>query len=337
METEALGKKLREAREIRELTLEEVSQETRIRAKFLEALEQGDYSIIPSRVQARGFLRNYACYLRLDEEKFLLRFDRMMGREVGDEGDIQQDEVPSQPMPSVIGRSFERVPPPFNPARPAPPQAQYAVKPPTTPTKESARRRWISWDRMLHMAVAGMLFVALAAGGTLVFEQLIRLDAEMDRPNFLDALPPSPTVNTQAGIPALDAAASAEAALPDLEEDDQAGSRGSVAKSSDPEQYGGRAVVVLEAQQRTWVRVQVDGNIVFEGLMRPGSSAQYEGTMEVAVYTANGSAISIKYNGSDLGVPGGRGQLLDLRFTPDGHTIATPAPTSLIAQVPPKT
>ncbi|MCD4684988.1 MAG: helix-turn-helix domain-containing protein, partial [Anaerolineae bacterium] len=64
-DAELIGQRLREAREARELTLELAEQATRIRAKFLEALETGDYSSM-SPVQAQGFIRNYARYLQLD-------------------------------------------------------------------------------------------------------------------------------------------------------------------------------------------------------------------------------------------------------------------------------
>jgi cytoskeletal protein RodZ len=66
MEVEILGSELRAARLQKELSLDEVEQELRIRAKFLGAIEAGDYSLLPSQVQARGFLRNYAQFLGLD-------------------------------------------------------------------------------------------------------------------------------------------------------------------------------------------------------------------------------------------------------------------------------
>jgi cytoskeletal protein RodZ len=68
---ETIGKTLREARESLGLTLEEVERSTRIRTIRLEALENGDFDSLPSRVQVQGFLRNYADYLGLDPEHIL--------------------------------------------------------------------------------------------------------------------------------------------------------------------------------------------------------------------------------------------------------------------------
>jgi len=62
----AVGKRLRQAREEQGLTLEQVAAETHIRLHYLEAMEAGQFDSIPSRVQARGFLRYYAGHLKID-------------------------------------------------------------------------------------------------------------------------------------------------------------------------------------------------------------------------------------------------------------------------------
>jgi cytoskeletal protein RodZ len=66
-----IGQRLKEAREVRRLTLEKVFEATRIRVQYLQALEADDLSVMPSPVQARGYLRNYAEYLELDVAKML--------------------------------------------------------------------------------------------------------------------------------------------------------------------------------------------------------------------------------------------------------------------------
>lgn len=66
-----IGQKLKEAREDQRLTIEKVFEATRIRVQYLQALEQDDLSLMPSAVQARGYLRNYAEFLGLDVEQAL--------------------------------------------------------------------------------------------------------------------------------------------------------------------------------------------------------------------------------------------------------------------------
>lgn len=63
---DTIGVKLRQAREQHRLTLQQVSETTKIRTHYLQALENDDLSAIPSAAQARGFLRIYADLLGLD-------------------------------------------------------------------------------------------------------------------------------------------------------------------------------------------------------------------------------------------------------------------------------
>ena len=69
--TQTIGQRLKAEREEQRLTLEKVFEATRIRIQYLQALEADDLSVMPSPVQARGYLRNYAEYLGLDVERIL--------------------------------------------------------------------------------------------------------------------------------------------------------------------------------------------------------------------------------------------------------------------------
>ena len=63
-----LGEVLRAAREAKGLDLPRVERETKIRERYLSALERGEYRELPGAVYTKGFLRNYAAYLGLDPE-----------------------------------------------------------------------------------------------------------------------------------------------------------------------------------------------------------------------------------------------------------------------------
>jgi cytoskeletal protein RodZ len=69
------GERLRRERELREVTLEEITQATRIGPRFLEALENEDWDKLPGGVFNRGFVRSIAHYLGLGEEAFLAEYD----------------------------------------------------------------------------------------------------------------------------------------------------------------------------------------------------------------------------------------------------------------------
>jgi cytoskeletal protein RodZ len=54
--SETIGQTLRNARQERNLSLEEAAEETHIRVNYLEALEKGDLDQLPSQAHARGFI-----------------------------------------------------------------------------------------------------------------------------------------------------------------------------------------------------------------------------------------------------------------------------------------
>jgi cytoskeletal protein RodZ len=73
------GERLKRERELREVTLEEITAATRIGPRFLEALENEDWEKLPGGVFNRGFVRSVARYLGLDEESFLGDYDMAHG------------------------------------------------------------------------------------------------------------------------------------------------------------------------------------------------------------------------------------------------------------------
>ena len=69
-----IGERLIQAREERGLNLEDAERDTRISRRYLQALEEETFNIIPAPVYARGFLRSYSQYLGLDTASLLARF-----------------------------------------------------------------------------------------------------------------------------------------------------------------------------------------------------------------------------------------------------------------------
>jgi transcriptional regulator with XRE-family HTH domain len=85
-----LGETLRRARQTRGITIEDAERATRIPRRYLEALEQENFGILPAPVYARGFLRSYSGYLGLDPADLLPFFP------VG-----HVDEPKLEPLPEV--------------------------------------------------------------------------------------------------------------------------------------------------------------------------------------------------------------------------------------------
>jgi cytoskeletal protein RodZ len=86
----SLPERLFAARERKGVDLYRAERDTKIRARYLGALERGDYRELPGAVYTKGFLRNYALYLGLDPEDVL----RQWRRERGDAREIEPIHVP---------------------------------------------------------------------------------------------------------------------------------------------------------------------------------------------------------------------------------------------------
>lgn len=75
----ALPERLYAARERKGVDLYRAERDTKIRARYLAALERGDYKELPGAVYTKGFLRNYALYLGLEPEEILTQWRRERG------------------------------------------------------------------------------------------------------------------------------------------------------------------------------------------------------------------------------------------------------------------
>ncbi|MCA2001244.1 MAG: DUF4115 domain-containing protein, partial [Chloroflexi bacterium] len=103
-----IGAQLRGRRELISLTLEEVERHTKLRAAFLKALEEGALDKLPSPVQTRGMLANYASFLDLDVEAILLRFaDGLLARRREKYAETPREKIQTEVIASIpMWRAF---------------------------------------------------------------------------------------------------------------------------------------------------------------------------------------------------------------------------------------
>jgi transcriptional regulator with XRE-family HTH domain len=136
---ESIGQRLQEAREQLGLTLDEVERGTRIRTYHLEAMERGEFESLPSPVQARGFLHNYAEFLGLDSDALLLQFANNL-----------QSQRKQQNANVIYG------------------------EPATRPSVEvrSSRSRWLSSDIFVAGGITLIILVMLVWGGSSLMASL---------------------------------------------------------------------------------------------------------------------------------------------------------------------
>jgi len=80
--TESIGEKLRLAREARGIALRDISEQTRISMRYLEAIESDDYKRLPGGIFNRSFIRAYAKFVGVDEDQAIDDYGRTL-RELG--------------------------------------------------------------------------------------------------------------------------------------------------------------------------------------------------------------------------------------------------------------
>ena len=84
-----IGNSLREARHRQQLELSEVEQATKIRARYLRALEEEAFDVLPAQTYVKGFLRTYADWLGLDGQLYVDEYNSRYGVD---------DEEPREPV-----------------------------------------------------------------------------------------------------------------------------------------------------------------------------------------------------------------------------------------------
>ena len=339
-ELQAIGQQLRASRLERDHTLDEVASATRIRVKFLEAIEAGEPDDSLSDMQIRGFLRNYAAFLHLDLDAMLAAYQKALEtkREKPRFGLFKgrDDEPPPEvPVIPLYGQDPVKTPP--GPI-PRVGQTDYAG------VEIATRSRFVLF--LMTLMALSLLVIALAAG-VFAFSQL------SDTPSD-EAAAPLP-INVESGD-ATDAMDSMDASAEEMDDDmlgmDDESMADDMAEASPtptatrgadgiivntPSMTGADQIAIsLEATQRSWVRLVVDGDVQYEGLLRPGTALQYQGQESITLRTSNAGGLAVVVNNQPLGSLGERGEGFEQTFTLDAplpSDLGEPSPTPTLPVV----
>ena len=129
----SFGEELRRERELRQISLREVAEATKVNIRYLEAMERNDFAHLPGGVFNRGFVRAYAQFIGVDPEAMVNAYI------LEERAQTEPPSEPTPPAPSTVMRGVPRTAsrpaatPPVRtaPARAVPPTA-------TTPAPEPA-------------------------------------------------------------------------------------------------------------------------------------------------------------------------------------------------------
>lgn len=112
---QTIGERLEEARKRKGISLREAAEATKIRSDFLSSIEQNKFDFDLPEIYKRGFLKNYARYLKLDVEKILTDYSAQLlsnsrlGKKPGAEWFGQMEaKKPAQPDSTAIKEEAEK-------------------------------------------------------------------------------------------------------------------------------------------------------------------------------------------------------------------------------------
>lgn len=298
-----IGDKLRSQRELMGLSLEDVERHSHIRLHYLRALEEGDIAHLPSPVQGRGMLSNYAVFLGLETESILLRFaDGLQAR-------LQDNQVERN---GSAPRRRKKV------------SHQVTGKP-------SQLKRLFSMD----LLIGGFLIFFLLGFSVWGALRISKLHSgETPSPTappvseILLSSPAAALTGTAELTPGITGVATSENIVDtpiftDTTEFDLTATP--VVFEPTPPIANAPVQVYVIAHEQAWMRIIVDGDIAFEGRVVPGSAYSYAGNQRIDLLTGNAAGLQVYFNQQDLGILGGFGEVVERFFTIEGVQTATPA------------
>ena len=267
----SVGDYLRELRDRRGISLEEISRITRVASSYLEALESDRQSALPAPVFTRGFIRAYCQALGESPDEALARYD---GREGG---------VPAPPRPAA---------PPSTPA---------------TTTESEARSRSAVLVSFVLLVILGMALFAVALMTQPAREERVErrtpdpapsetaASAPASRPTPEPAATPGPATSGTTSAPAtagvaVTAEASRAVAPPPWLPDVQAATGGVASPYR----------LVARVSEPTWIRVRTEDGSSTEETVPAGQIREWVSNRPFVLTLGNAGGVSLELNGRTL-------------------------------------
>lgn len=307
-----VGQALSKARQERGLTHEDVERATKIRTRYLQALERDDYDALPGAVYAQGFVKTYANYLELDGEA--------LSREIRSR---RADPVESYLEKYAASDIEENEDPGYDRDAPRTREVRLPRRLRLSPIAVIGA---VLGLLLLAIVVAGLYFVGLRASGpsdeSPPNQSQQQAGAEgSGSPEADDSQPAGgdPSSGGAQDEVEPDASAPQDAVEPSGEEEaadepvpaepaqaEPAPAEPAPAEPPPPESL---TMDLRVDGNISWLNIMADGNLVFEGVGRPGFARTFEAEDSITVWSGNAGAVFISLNGQDYGQFGESGEI----------------------------
>ena len=308
----SLGQSLKEEREARNISVEEIASTTKIVRRYLEALENDRFDDMPGGFFVKGIIRTYAKAIGLDPDEILARYKAagLLGEPEPKRrfGLKAPGPAPAPPLPGE----------PVLPSEPAPPAAEkdepelVIEEAPRPRLSEAARKRLFSWSwrALAALALVAVLIVLWSNRRPRQPEE----KAATVAPAEAAATPPTagPRTEPQAQLPP----ASTVTAAPTVGEPAPAGPSPAQAPGAEAVRQG--IEIEISFQAETWINVLADGVLKVEGVFPPGATARAQAEAKLVIHTGNAGGFTFLLNGRPAKPLGRSGQVLtDIKITPE--------------------
>jgi len=293
-----LGSILRDAREMKGLTLAEVQDQIRINSQYLDALEEGNYHLLPTQVHVRGFLRNYARFLQLDPEPLLERYEATyVSQGAGGSRANSRAQSSKSAEPPLVTRSDQ---PFFQPVN--------VDLDGNSGGAESKVRLVIIAALLVTIGLAASRFLPIILG---------QGDGRDNLPQMIESLMTSDETPdaTSAALEDGMLEGTSEPIIPS-ERNNPAGVATDAANPAPTRQPLPATMdqinLRLDITERTWVRVTIDGEVALEDqVTREDGPFEWQAQQEAHVLTGNAAGVFITINEIPVGKLGNRGAVAE--------------------------
>ena len=279
-----IGERLRSERIRRKRSIGEISRETRIAPRMLEAIEKEDFSSLPGLLFARNFVKQYALALGLDPEPIVAGLPHI---------DVSAAPLPEPPARSKRTETWD---PEWNGAISSFVWFAIAVA--------AGVAAYVHFNRPLETAATvrtpQAAAVAMRQGSAAKSAERAGA-ARSEEPKAT----PAPGIRTVSAEPENLAGRQESAAAKPLETSEGPGA-------------GHKVNVSITAHADAWIQVDADGRTVFSGTLKPNESRKISGDEMVKLVAGNAGGITVSLNGRTLDPLGAAGQVKVLRLTEEG-------------------
>ena len=275
-----LGEYLQRTREANGQSMDEVVEATKIRSRYLQAIEAGDFKVLPGIVYARGFVRGYADYLGLDGAKIAVQY-------LGSAADqLQEENVASDPVQTQEIKARRRTSSVSHKKVMAERKRRGVVGKPMR--KSRSKSSGIMW-------VAGVVLLFTAA--VVVYSSFISSPHTQSSPStkVINKRPPSGSAGSVAAK-AQGTTIVHHPQPPAVKFVQTASGNHSAAYSVITSKS--LAVVVTAVSGTCWVQVAADGKTIVSSLtMQPGQTQTWKANSSMQLLIGNSSHITMTING----------------------------------------